>query len=166
MENFFNRGCLVLMVTLFLSGTAFSAPLKPGDPAPDFSLSALSGGTVRLSDYKGNIVVLGLFHICEPCKEQAEILEKIGQKLKAKGVKIVGVNASGNSREDVQAYVNAFETRVTFPYLIDPSEKISGLYSVRNTPNVYVLDQRGVIRFKGAFTGQADLEKVIATILD
>jgi cytochrome c biogenesis protein CcmG/thiol:disulfide interchange protein DsbE len=141
-----------------------AAPLKTGDPAPDFTLKALTGEKVRLSDLRGSIVVLGLFHICEPCKQQAEILQKLYQKNQARGVKMIGINASGDSRGDVEAYLKSFDTKVTFPYLLDPEMMVDSLYTVRATPSVYVLDRKGAIAYKGAFTQQEALEKVIASL--
>ena len=129
----------VLILLLFAGvfpGFVSAAPLKTGNPAPDFALASLEGKTVKLSDYKGQIVVLGLFHICEPCRQQGEILQSVGRKLQDKGVRIIGVNAEGDSREDVQEFVKTFETGMTFPYLVDPSNSVSDLYSVRITPNI------------------------------
>ena len=49
-------------VALFLIGAA-----RPGDRAPDFTLSSMDGKTVTLAEAKAkDIVVLGLFHICDP----------------------------------------------------------------------------------------------------
>ncbi len=152
----------VLALLTLVSIPAWAAVLQTGDPAPDFILTAMTGEKVQLSALKGNLVVLGLFHICEPCRQQATILQQVQKK--NPGLKIVGVNASGDSREDVQDYLNSFETKVTFPYLLDPGKQVEKLYSVRATPNVYILDRDGIVRFKGAFTRQEAIEKVLASI--
>jgi cytochrome c biogenesis protein CcmG/thiol:disulfide interchange protein DsbE len=164
MKRSWIQGFILIALFTLWSPWASAAPLKAGDPAPDFSLTAMSGETVRLSAQQGNVTVIGLFHICEPCMQQALILQKIYQTRQAKGLKVIGINASGNSREDVQDYLNTFPAKVTFPYLLDPAKKITDLYSVRMTPNVYILDRKGIIRYKGSFTTQEMIEKVLASL--
>ena len=52
---------------------------KVGEPAPNFSLTSLTGETVSLEQYKGKVVVLGLFHICKPCLIQGTNLQRVHQ---------------------------------------------------------------------------------------
>ena len=68
------RIVLILSVLLF---PVFAAHLllaagffKVGEKAPSFTLNAITGETVSLDGFKGKVVVLGLFHICDPCMMQ------------------------------------------------------------------------------------------------
>src|SRR5947209_18772569 len=98
-----------LLSLLILLGTLFcaSAPqakgfFKIGDPAPNFTLETLDGRTISLAQYKGKVVVLGLFHICEPCMIQGTELEKVHEAFQGKNVQVLGVNSAGNSKAQVQ----------------------------------------------------------------
>ena len=72
---------------------------KVGEKAPSFVLTAITGETVGLDTYKGKVVVLGLFHICEPCMMQGTTLQKVSEMTKGKDVAVLGVNSSGNSKK-------------------------------------------------------------------
>ena len=93
---------------------------KIGEPAPSFSLTSLNGEAVSLESLRGKVVVLGLFHICEPCLMQGTNLQKVYEATKGKNVAVVGVNSSGNSKNEVTEFLAQFPVKVTYPYLLDP----------------------------------------------
>ena len=76
---------------------AFAGAPGPGDKAPDFSLKTLDGKQVSLSDLKGKVVLIGMFHICVPCMNQAMEFNNVGDQLGEKQLAIVGLNANGDS---------------------------------------------------------------------
>lgn len=160
------KSIILLTIALLISSTTLAAILRIGDKAPSFSLNSINDEKISLSDTKGSkVVLLGLFHICEPCMNQAMELQKIYEK-KDEKIAVIGVNASGDSRRDVQQYLNSFPKKVTFPYLLDPEHTTERLFSVRATPVVYIIDKDGVIRFKGSSTSARDLQRVIDGILN
>ncbi len=122
---------------------------KLGEKAPIFALTSVSGEAVSLDTLKGKVVVLGLFHICEPCMMQGSNLQKVHEATKGKNVAVVGVNSSGNSKEDVTEFLAQFPVKVTYPYLLDPKKVTDKLYGGgKFIPNVYVIDQSGTIRWQ------------------
>ncbi|MDH5563228.1 MAG: TlpA family protein disulfide reductase [Nitrospirota bacterium] len=126
-----------------------SSFFKVGEPAPNFTLTALDGQTVSLDQFKGKVVVLGLFHICQPCLLQSTNLQKVAEATQDKQVAVVGVNSSGDSKADVTEFVQTFPVKVTYPYLLDPQQTTDKLYGGgKFIPNVYVIDQQGVIRWQ------------------
>ena len=136
--------CLALVAVV--SARSF---FKIGEPAPNFTLASIRGETVSMQDLRGKVVVLGLFHICKPCLMQGSNLQKVYEATRGKNVAVVGVNSSGDSREDVTEFLRTFPVRVTYPYLLDPDKKTDKLYGGgRFIPNVYIIDQRGVIRWQ------------------
>lgn len=144
---------------------------KVGEKAPSFTLTAITGETVSLESYKGKVVVLGLFHICDPCMMQGSTLQKVFEMTKGKDVAVVGVNSSGNAKKDVGEFLSAFPVKVTYPYLLDPGKITDKLYGGgKFIPNVYVIDQAGVIRWQrvgnmdlaGADVIAAEVEKLLA----
>jgi cytochrome c biogenesis protein CcmG/thiol:disulfide interchange protein DsbE len=143
----------ILIVGMVLLGTSLIAYagsfFKVGEAAPDFSLTGLEGQAVSLQQYKGKVVVLGLFHICEPCLIQSTNLQRVHEATKGKPVAVIGVNSSGDSRADVMMFIQGFPVKVTYPYLLDPEKKTDKLYGGgKFIPNVYVIDQNGLIRWQ------------------
>ena len=140
---------------------------KVGEKAPSFTLTAITGETVGLDTYKGKVVVLGLFHICDPCMMQGSTLQKVSEMTKGKDVAVLGVNSSGNSKKEVGEFLAAFPVKITYPYLLDPNKVTDKSYGGgKFIPNVYVIDQQGVIRWQRV--GNMDLagEAVIVEEVD
>lgn len=147
------RRSVILMALIFpivAVHLALGAGLfKLGEKAPTFALTSISGEAVSLDTLKGKVVVLGLFHICEPCLMQGSNLQKVHEATKGKNVAVVGVNSSGNSKEDVTEFLAQFPVKVTYPYLLDPRKVTDKLYGGgKFIPNVYVIDQSGTIRWQ------------------
>ena len=159
---------VALLVPVFAAHLVLAAGLfKVGERAPSFALTAITGETVGLDTYKGKVVVLGLFHICDPCMIQGSALQKVSEMTKGKDVAVLGVNSSGNSKKDVGKFLSAFPVKVTYPYLLDPNKVTDTLYGGgKFIPNVYVIDQQGVIRWQRV--GNMDLagEGVIVAEVD
>lgn len=144
---------------------------KVGEKAPSFALTAITGEAVSLDALKGKVVVLGLFHICDPCMMQGSNLQKVFESTQGKNVAVIGVNSAGNSKKDVGEFLSAFPVKVTYPYLLDPGKVTDKLYGGgKFIPNVYVIDQNGVIRWQrvgnmdlaGADVIIAEVEKLLA----
>lgn len=157
----------VLAAHLVLAAGSF----KLGEKAPSFTLTAITGETVALDSYKGKVVVLGLFHICDPCMMQGTTLQKVSELMKGKEVAVLGVNSSGDSKKSVGEFLSAFPVKVTYPYLLDPNKVTDKLYGGgKFIPNVYVIDQQGVIRWQrvgnmdlaGDAVIAAEVEKLLA----
>ncbi len=152
----------VLAAHLVLAAGLF----KVGEKAPSFALTAITGETVGLDTYKGKVVVLGLFHICDPCMMQGSALQKVSEMTKGKDVAVLGVNSSGNSKKEVGEFLSAFPVKVTYLYLLDPNKVTDRLYGGgKFIPNVYVIDQQGVIRWQRV--GNMDLageEAIVAEV--
>ncbi|OQW34483.1 MAG: redoxin [Nitrospira sp. SG-bin1] len=163
---------LLVFSTLFTTPVSAAGLFQVGEKAPSFSLTALSGETVSLDSYTGKVVVLGLFHICEPCLIQGSALQKVYESTQGKNVAVVGVNSSGNAKREVGEFLSGFPVKVTYPYLLDPGKVTDKLYGGgKFIPNVYVIDQHGIIRWQrvgnmdlaGADVIIAEVEKLLAT---
>jgi peroxiredoxin len=175
MEAAMKRMILVLgtlLVPVLAAHLVLAAGLfKIGEKAPSFTLTTITGETLGLDTYKGKAVVLGLFHICQPCMMQGTTLQKVSEMTKGKDVVVLGVNSSGNSKKEVGEFLSAFPVKVTYPYMLDPTMVTDTLYGGgKFIPNVYVIDQQGVIRWQrvgdmdlaGAEVIVAEVEKLLA----
>lgn len=163
-----------LLIVPVLCVTAVSAAglFQVGEKAPSFTLTAITGETTSLESYKGKVVVLGLFHICGPCMMQGSALQKVYESTQGKNVAVLGVNSSGNTKREVGEFLSDFPVKVTYPYLLDPAQVTDKLYGGgRFIPNVYVIDQNGVIRWQrvgnmdlaGADLIVAEVEKLLGS---
>jgi cytochrome c biogenesis protein CcmG/thiol:disulfide interchange protein DsbE len=176
MEAVMKRVALILSILVFpvfVTQLLFAAGFfKVGEKAPTFTLNAITGETVSLDGFKGKVIVLGLFHICDPCMMQGTNLQKVSEMTKGKDVVVIGVNSAGNSKKDVGEFLSAFPVKVTYPYLLDPGKMTDKLYGGgKFIPNVYVIDQNGVIRWQrvgnmelaGAEVIVEEVEKLLAS---
>ena len=161
----------VLAAGLLATAAQAKGFFKVGDPAPNFTLETLEGQTISLAQYKGKVVVLGLFHICEPCLLQGTELQKVHDAMQGKNVQVLGVNSAGNSKEKVKEFLKEFPVKISYPYMVDPKKETDKLYGGgRFIPNVYVIDQEGKVRWQrvgtmeigGAEVIKAEVEKLLA----
>jgi len=167
MKRLLSIGAVFSVVAILISVSWGAGFFKVGQPAPLFKLTSIAGEPVSISGLKGKVVVLGLFHICEPCLIQSTNLQKVHEATKGKNVAVVGVNSSGDSKADVLEFLSMFPVKISYPYLIDPEKITDRLYGGgRFIPNVYILDQQGVIRWQRV--GNMDLadDKAILAQVD
>lgn len=113
--------------------------------APDFSLQSRDGGTVSLSEFRGQVVMINFWATwCGPCREEMPHLEALYQRYSALGFRLLGVNVEENS-ENAEAWLE--EMPVSFSILFDPENRVSELYDVIAMPSTVLVDRQGNIRF-------------------
>ena len=137
------------------------APLEPRVPAPDFVLPALDGGPVRLSDLRGNLVVIEFWATwCGPCRYSTPSLEVIFRRFRDRGVSVLLVN-QGESAEQITRWS---ERRFTAPILLDQEFRVAKHYGLQGIPRLFVIDREGRIVYdKSGYGG--GLEQNLRVIL-
>jgi len=114
--------------------------------APDFALKSLDGRTVRLSDYKGKIILLDFWmSSCKDCREKMTILQEALTKLPMEKVAILAIHVEGKEAI-VQSY--AASEKITVPILLDLQREVSKAYAVTGVPTIFLVDIDGFIRIK------------------
>lgn len=122
--------------------------------APDFALPGLNGETIRLSDYRGKVVVLNFWtQTCQPCVEELPDLAEFAELTKTRpDVALLTVTADESADAARSFYVSQFGKEPNFPVAVDPDRKtIEQLFGTKLYPETWVIDKQGVIvaRFDG-----------------
>ncbi len=137
----------LLMIAMPINASEISGP------APDFTLKNRSGENIKLSELRGQVVMLNFWASwCGPCRQEMPILEKIYQKYERLGFTLLGVNVEENSK-DALHYLKSVE--VSFPILFDNKNITSQLYDVIAMPTTVMIDRDGNMRYlhKGYLPG-------------
>ncbi len=145
-------GMLVILTAAYiyanrqsLFGTS-SAPRRPPTvdlPAPEFDLPLLGGGSQKLSALRGKPVVINFWATwCPPCKEETPLLQRYSQKYAGKLV-LLGIDR-GEDADTVYPFVK--EMGLTYPILLDETERAVADYYARDIPVTFFIDEQGILR--------------------
>ncbi|HZL42941.1 MAG TPA: redoxin domain-containing protein [Verrucomicrobiae bacterium] len=151
------KRAIVVCAFLALAGTALGAA-EIGQPAPDLTATDIYGKTVRLSDYKGKIVVLESYNQdCPFCHNhyQSGAMQELQRDLAAKGVAwllVDSVNRKNSSyRTPEQARKELTDQKMTVTaWIEDNSGQVGSAYGMRTTPHMFVIDKNGTLVYNGA----------------
>jgi cytochrome c biogenesis protein CcmG/thiol:disulfide interchange protein DsbE len=160
-----NKVICILLMAIFTASPLWAASPKAGDIAPDFSLKSISGEKHTLSELKGKVVLVGMFHICVPCMNQAMEFEKVRKALNTDKLVVLGINTSGDSIKAVQDYLAGFPEAISFPYLLDPGHSVHKAYTQRDMPTILIIDSEGVLRARSPSVGADQLIPYLKKLL-
>jgi peroxiredoxin len=121
--------------------------LAIGKAAPEINGQDLYGNPMKLSDYRGRVVTL-LFWSA-PCfsENDAREFSRLVEQMDGKAFSLIGIHADDNT-EKAKAAFEKFEMK--WPSFKDAREgPISKTYNISGWPTIYVLDRKGVIRYRG-----------------
>jgi len=116
-----------------------------GQAAPDFALHAAGGDNVRLSEHRGEVVVLSFWSSrCTSCRSQLATLNRSFATYRSAGLEVYGV---GVDDDPSQAREFARSAGVAFALLLDPAKAVSRSYQVDNLPMTLLIDRNGTVRY-------------------
>jgi peroxiredoxin len=143
-------GVTVLLGALGLTLAAVGFATEPpyallGQAAPDFALHAAAGDNVRLSEHRGEVVVVSFWSSrCTSCRMQLAALNRSLATYRSAGLAIYGV---GVDDDPVQSRDFARTAGVGFALLLDPAKAVSRSYQVDNLPMTVLIDRGGTVRY-------------------
>ena len=133
-------------------------------PAPDVQFTKLDGGTLRLADLRGRVVILNFWATwCIPCRSEIPALSQLQKDLETRGLSVVGV-----SYDDTADLIREFQKDIKQDYAIVLGGKdVGGQLPASPLPTTYIIDRQGRIREK--FIGEksrAAFEAIVKPLLD
>lgn len=161
----------VIKHTLFaalivLAPAGYAASDLAGSSAPDFVLKSVTGENLRLSEYRGQVVMVSFWASwCGDCRAQLEGLSQLYSRYRGAGFQLLAVSLDTTRR---QAGDTAESMEIDYPVLHDAGGEVGKLYSVEKAPVAMLIDRDGVVRevFEGYRRGDEEeyLERVRALL--
>jgi peroxiredoxin len=133
------------------------AAVKPAQDekpmAPDFALKGLDGKTVKLSDFKGKVVILDFWATwCPPCKAEIPGFIDLYKTYKDKGLVVIG--AALDEEKKVRDFVKKYG--VNYPVVLGDQETAQAYGGIRGIPTTFIIDRTGHIA--GQHVGYREME--------
>lgn len=116
-----------------------------GQMAPDFTVEMLDGDTIRLSDLRGDVVLLTFWDPrCPTCVQLMDVSEeRIVKRIDGKGIHYLPISR-GYTREYMEEYCASHD--YLLPIGLDPQKTIYSLYASMYVPRSFLIDKQGIIR--------------------
>lgn len=133
-----------LLGTLFAGYLSWAQAAVP-QPAPDFTLKSLSGENLKLSELRGQVVLVNFWASwCGPCRQEMPLLDDLYQHYEKLGFTVLGINVE---QDIAPAQALLKEHPVHFPVLFDPQSTASKLYKLDAMPSTVLVDRSGNVRY-------------------
>jgi cytochrome c biogenesis protein CcmG/thiol:disulfide interchange protein DsbE len=154
---------MAMAIAPTLSADAAAPSGLIGKPAPDFELTLIDGGKVKLADLRGQVVVLNFWATwCGPCRRELPLLDGYYRLQKQHGLRVFAV-----------ATEDSVPARLMKPLFaamaITPTKRVKGRYELigNAVPTNYVIDRAGVVRYaKAAAFDLDDLNTIVTPLLN
>ena len=135
---------LTVSLALLLAGSAYAAVTAQA-PAPDFTLRSADGRNLRLTEQRGQVVLVNFWASwCGPCRQEMPHLNRLYDKYKSSGFTLLGVNIDDDPRT---AASTAARMGLKFPVLLDADKTVSKLYDLGSMPATVLIDRDGRVRY-------------------
>ncbi len=124
--------------------------------APDFELPGVDDAVHHLARYLENYKAVAVIFMANQCPEVIQYLDRLKQlqqDYQPQGITLVGINPNDviSSPEDNFEQMKAFAQthQLNFPYLRDVTQDVAQSFGATNTPEAFLLDQQGILRYRG-----------------
>jgi peroxiredoxin len=147
------------------TGTATIKPDKDRKTAPDFTLKDADGRAVRLSDYRGKVVLLNFWATwCGPCKIEIPWFMEFEQEHKDRGFAVLGVSMDEDGWDAVRPFLA--QLRVNYRTLLGTDLVAQQFGGVDALPTTFVIDREGRIAATHVgLVGRSEYERDIQALL-
>ena len=141
-------GLAWIFISADRSGTSTAGQIpapQQGFLAPDFELKTPTGESVKLSDLRGQAVLVNLWATwCPPCRAEMQTIETIYNEYKDQGFVVLAVNMTYQDNQfDIVPFVTG--QGLTFPILLDETGDMANAYQLKSLPSTYFIGRDGII---------------------
>ncbi|MEM7763656.1 MAG: TlpA disulfide reductase family protein [Pseudomonadota bacterium] len=142
--SLWRRRISALMAGIVLAFGAVASTGLSGQQAPDFALKNAAGENVRLTDLRGDVVMINFWATwCGPCRQEMPLLDEMHARYSRVGFSLLGVNID----DDPKRAIDMIDSLgVSFPVVFDSDKSVSEQYDVSAMPVTILLDREGVVR--------------------
>ena len=117
-----------------------------GSPAPEITVQRMSGKSVTVSSYRGQVLLLDVWASwCGPCKQELPMLDDIAARLRPRGVEVLAVSVD-QERDNVVKFLGS-RGRWALTIAHDPRGEIADRLQPEKMPTSYIIDREGIIRY-------------------
>lgn len=139
------RKVLMGLALTAIAATSVASSDLAGRPAPDFALRSSTGENLRLSEYRGDVVMINFWATwCGPCRQEMPLLDDLYNRYQRVGFNLLGVNIDDDSSRAMDMMA---ELGVDFPVLFDDRKEVSRMYEVDAMPVTVLVDREGNVRY-------------------
>lgn len=134
---------ITFLFVLILSCSSGNVSRK-GNVAPDFVLPTLDGREIRLSEYRGKVVILDFWATwCKPCRVELPHFIALYDEFASEGLEIIGVSLDRTSKREIASFVK--EWKIPYIIVIGNREVVQSYGGISGIPTTFVIDRQGNI---------------------
>lgn len=144
---------------------AILQPATERRPAPEFALKDSSGETVKLSDYRGKVVLLDFWATwCEGCKEEIPWFSEFQKTNGTKSLAVMGVSMDEGGWPVVKPFLA--ETHVPYRILLG-DDATAQRYGIQNLPDTFLIDRQGRVAavYRAGLVDKGDVDANIRALI-
>ena len=160
----FLKNILLSAILIAIASVSYAEEIT--GKAENFTLKSSTGKNLKLSEYRGQVVMLNFWASwCAPCRQEMPLLEDLYKKYNKLGFTLLGVNVEEDSNK---ALTLLRSIKVSFPILLDNKNMVSKMYKVSAMPTTVIIDRDGNLRYlhQGYKPGyERDYEKQIRQLI-
>ena len=148
-----------------ISGERLPVGEARGKPAPDFTLEALDGKPVKLSDFRGKAVLLNFWATwCGPCKVEMPWFVDLQKQYGPQGLQIIGIAMDDSGKDTIEKFAKEMGVNYT---IVQGKEAIGDAYGgIPGLPTTFFIDRNGrVIDSSAGLVGKSEIEESIKRAL-
>ncbi len=122
-----------------------AAPQPAATSAIDFELRDLSGKPVKLSDYRGKVVLVNFWATwCGPCQFEIPVFVKLKRQYEKRGFEVIGISMDEGSQAEVTEFVRQYE--INYPVVMGAFAKLDGFGTINGLPTSFIINRDGRVQ--------------------